>query len=376
MTPIAKETVMQPSLSLLLILALAYAGPALASDGALEISQPCAVSTGCFTGDTPGFPVDVTEPGSYVLTSDLNHDPTVHGNTEIVRILADDITLDLNGFTIRSTSTCDDTSCPGGTVDGIDSGNGDRVTIRNGRVVGVDANCIRLQTEAHVDDVIVSHCAFLGISVGANSLVENCRVTSTGRTGLHTFAFVSPPDPPPPVGTLYRNCTLARNGLRGETTFPDMDASVARGGRAAGTNSCEDDLCGDGRPRFYLTTTPVLGDEPLTACDGGFHMASIWEIRDTSNLLYDRQRGETDDDAGSGPPGSIPLDVDKLGWIRTGTLSTLGSPGVTGNCNAWTQSSGSGGTTVSLRTNWDATIDWQTSTDVCSNARRVWCVED
>ena len=55
-----------------LLLLLALAGPALAVDGVLEINQTCAISTGCFPGDSPGFPVSVTQPGSYRLTGNLD----------------------------------------------------------------------------------------------------------------------------------------------------------------------------------------------------------------------------------------------------------------------------------------------------------------
>ena len=42
------------------LLALALmASPALAVDGVLEINQTCAVLTGCFAGDIPGFPVTI-----------------------------------------------------------------------------------------------------------------------------------------------------------------------------------------------------------------------------------------------------------------------------------------------------------------------------
>ena len=43
----------------LVLLFLVLATPALASDGVLEINQTCAVQTGCFTGDTAGFPVTI-----------------------------------------------------------------------------------------------------------------------------------------------------------------------------------------------------------------------------------------------------------------------------------------------------------------------------
>ena len=61
---------------LILLLFLTLTAPALASDGVIEINQTCAVQTGCIDnsggiGDTPGFPVTIEIPGSYVLTSNL-----------------------------------------------------------------------------------------------------------------------------------------------------------------------------------------------------------------------------------------------------------------------------------------------------------------
>ncbi len=83
---------------LILILAL----PALAGDGVLEINQTCAVQTGCFAGDTAGFPVTVTQPGSYVLTENLSIPPAAGPNA--VHLSASEVTLDLNGFTITGTA--------------------------------------------------------------------------------------------------------------------------------------------------------------------------------------------------------------------------------------------------------------------------------
>jgi hypothetical protein len=47
---------MQIRVSLPIVL-LAISGPAHAVDGVLEINQACAVNTGCFVGDTAGYPV-------------------------------------------------------------------------------------------------------------------------------------------------------------------------------------------------------------------------------------------------------------------------------------------------------------------------------
>jgi len=46
----------------MLILRALATNPALASGGVLEINQSCAVNTGCFTGDSAGFPVEIKNP--------------------------------------------------------------------------------------------------------------------------------------------------------------------------------------------------------------------------------------------------------------------------------------------------------------------------
>ena len=65
-------------------LLLALAAPALAVDGVLEINQTCAVQTGCFVGDTAGYPVTIYSKtgGSYRLTGDLLGVAGSHGIVE------------------------------------------------------------------------------------------------------------------------------------------------------------------------------------------------------------------------------------------------------------------------------------------------------
>ncbi len=86
-------------LPLYALLLLALAGPAFAVDGVLEINQTCATQTGCFSGDTAGFPVtiDGTAGRSYRLTGDLNvGDPDTDG----LFLTNSRITIDFNGFSL------------------------------------------------------------------------------------------------------------------------------------------------------------------------------------------------------------------------------------------------------------------------------------
>ena len=96
-----------------------------------------------------------------------------------------------------------------------------------------------------------------------------------------------------------------------------------------------------GPRQFYLTKTNHTGAEALTACDVGYHMASMWEIFDPTTLRYNTELGVTRDDSGFGPPSEV------IGWIRTGNESSVNV--TRPNCNSWTQSNVLAlGTTVSL----------------------------
>lgn len=87
--------------SLALCLALtAAAGPALAQ---IAIDHSAALAGGVTPGDSAGYPVTITQPGHYVLTSNL----TVPLGMGGIVVDAPNVTLDLNGFALGSSSgTC------------------------------------------------------------------------------------------------------------------------------------------------------------------------------------------------------------------------------------------------------------------------------
>jgi hypothetical protein len=140
-------------------------------------------------------------------------------------------------------------------------------------------------------------------------------------------------------------------------------------------------LASNGPRKFYLTKTLHTGDQALSACDMGYHMASLWEIHEPSNLRYDTGRGLTKPDSGSGPPQG---GAQAAGWIRTGNfLGTFGIHG-DGNCNAWTiPIEGASGSIVSLPGDWtltgpslSAVGPWIAGAGRCSDGFSVWCVQD
>jgi hypothetical protein len=134
-------------------------------------------------------------------------------------------------------------------------------------------------------------------------------------------------------------------------------------------------LANKGPRKFYVTKTTHSGAQALSACAEGYHMASLREIFDTSNLRYDTELGGTTDDSGFGPPNVF-------GWVRTGEFGIGNSfiPGLT-NCYAWTTSSPlDNGTAVAPFRAWavsGTTISpWGSLSFTCSTPAPVWCVQD
>lgn len=129
--------------------------------------------------------------------------------------------------------------------------------------------------------------------------------------------------------------------------------------------------------RYYQTSATFAGNQALTACAAGYHMATLAEIFHTASLEYAASvpGAVQGADSGLGPPYSI------TGWIRTGVGSGNNNQVGAGNCSAWTSNSNAHyGTTVGLNPDWLSAVTnispWAGVTFTCNSTRRVWCVED
>lgn len=143
-----------------------------------------------------------------------------------------------------------------------------------------------------------------------------------------------------------------------------------------------------GPRRFYLTREQAYkGNQALTACASGFHMASMWEIVDPSNLKYDTTLGATTADSGFGPPTLVAVSAELIfnrGWVRTGARSaslSAGDPG-TRNCDAYTSDGATAvGTVAWLPVDWATTVlhptaPFDAEVARCNTPQQVWCVQD
>ncbi len=332
------------------------AGAAAAGDGRIEISQARVMAAG-------GFPYTIRLPGSYVLTSSLDAGAGGVAGTAL-RIEANGVFLDLNGFAVRGVHVCDGSGCPVGAGYGIERQlllGGDQVTVINGEISGFGQDCVRLGTGAHLERLLIRSCGQNGAFIEEGSIVVGNRVSACGEFGLRMIGPVS-----------FATNLLNQNGLGAGAGGP------FQGGVSGGGNVCDGPCAPPPKRRFYATSALFNGanaDNPGN-CARGFHFASLHEISSPSGLEYDEALGPTLADAGAGPPALA-------GWVRTGSGAATGGIGNPGfvNCGAWGSAlPGDLGTVVALSFTWDlaATVPspWGTFVQGCNITNRVWCVED
>ena len=206
--------------SAILGVGLAVATPATASDGVIEINQVRARAGGVTPGDTPLFPVTISLPGSYRLTSNLDVTDasarpggTLAENTTAILVTADNVTIDLNGFTIKGPAVCSGAplACtPTGSGKGIDASAQTGVKAMNGTVRGMGFTGVSLLVQAlnaslaekivalsngglGIEAVVVTHCTAEsngGKGIRA-STAANCEADGNGGDGIIVSAAVN-----------------------------------------------------------------------------------------------------------------------------------------------------------------------------------------
>lgn len=339
-----------------------------AGDGVIEINQTKALAGNVTPGDTPGFPVLLTQSGSYRLTSSLT---VPAGGTGII-VNNFDTTIDLGGFTIEGTYTCCAASGSGSGIQSVVS----RIKIASGNITGFGLHGIQLGGFSHVEGVLVRQVGGNGIELGSGGVALANRVDQVGEGGIR-FTGNLP--------GLYRDNVLTRTARNAGSTARAIDGLA----HASGGNVCDDASCSRrGARRYYLTTTVSTADlvNLTPPCDPGFHFASIHELRDVTTLEYDARRGPASlfvVDSSVGGPSSASTG---WGWIRTGyahaLFGDLFEPGDS-NCVGYSFGSGaapSRGVRAKPTETWNtpplAAGAWEVEVVGCDTTNRAWCVED
>jgi hypothetical protein len=171
-----------------------------AVDGVILIDQNRALVGGVTPGDLPGFPVTISQSGSYRLSGNLTVTDT---NTDAISITADNVTIDLNGFSIIGPTVCTGTpvtSCsptptpPFGV--GVRANFHRSITVLNGSVRGMGLGIFLNGSGGYVEKVHADSNSQLGISVFNGTVIGNTAIgnyvdgieasisTASGNTSL------------------------------------------------------------------------------------------------------------------------------------------------------------------------------------------------
>jgi parallel beta-helix repeat protein len=146
------------------LLTMVLAPCSFAVDGVVLINQSTAMAAG-------GFPYRITQSGSYRLSGNLTVPDAL---TTAILVTADNVTIDLNGFSIIGpvvctgfpTTSCNPASNLGKAGTGVDAANFINITVVNGTVRGMGVN---------------------GIALGRGGYFEKVHATSNGNVGFFIF---------------------------------------------------------------------------------------------------------------------------------------------------------------------------------------------
>jgi hypothetical protein len=156
-----------------------------AVNGIVLIDQNRALAGNVTPGDAPGFPVTISLPGSYRLSGNLT---VPDANTTAISTTVNNVTIDLNGFSIIGPTVClgsPVTSCgPIGFGVGVEGNSQLSITVINGSVRGMGSIGIDLVGDGgSVEKVHADSNGPYGILVTRGTVSGNT-ATSNAAAGI------------------------------------------------------------------------------------------------------------------------------------------------------------------------------------------------
>jgi hypothetical protein len=273
------------------VIAAALATPSFAEcgAGAFRLDQSGVGKGGVTPGDAKGFPVTITTSGSYCLTSNLDVAATTSSlDVSAIELVGSnlEVTIDLNGFTIRGPYVPFGPEGTGGGVSWIDGSN--HLDMRNGKVLGF-TTCVAIShgsaENLHVEScsqglfietgiarrIVAEGNADDGIFVGKGT-VDDSYAASNGGSGIHVAN-----------NGIVRNSVAAYNeldGIRMNSGVATGNHTFYNGGLSFVEFNCTGtcayslnnfDLCsaGPGTPACVVGSGAVQTPAGSNVCGGG-----------------------------------------------------------------------------------------------------------
>ncbi|MDY0060472.1 MAG: right-handed parallel beta-helix repeat-containing protein [Myxococcota bacterium] len=187
---------LRPGSFFVLSLLLLPSGAARAEGAAVEINATRALAGGVTPGDLPGYPVTISQPGSYRLTGPLTQPDA---STRVLDITANGgvVTLDLGGFGLQGsnscqvsaegTITCPQTTDKPGAGAGIGSNGNSALVVHDGAIDGMAGDGIAVigSRPARIARVMVFNSGRNGIALaGELSVITDCTIDRAAAGGI------------------------------------------------------------------------------------------------------------------------------------------------------------------------------------------------
>jgi hypothetical protein len=153
----------------------------------VNINQLSAMAGNVTPGDAPGFPITLSQPGSYKLTTNLFAPAGAAG----IEITAPNVTLDMNGFSLISENTCTQNTttrlvtCTGTNLAKVGIVTGTGSVIRNGNIQGIAGQGVTLAGGRELlERLSVTENVHSGIEGNGDTLVSNSVVQRNYGIGI------------------------------------------------------------------------------------------------------------------------------------------------------------------------------------------------
>jgi hypothetical protein len=142
----------------------AFAGP-------VVLTQAKAIQGGITPGDDPGFPITLSQPGSYILESNLRPGSGLNG----IDVTAPYVTIDLNGFLLHG---------GGAAGTGITTA-GNALTVKGGIIAHFVSVGIQAPTAyVSVRNMRIVENGLNGVVLGDYAMITGSTISANGNSGI------------------------------------------------------------------------------------------------------------------------------------------------------------------------------------------------
>jgi hypothetical protein len=226
-------------------------GGSTSATGVITVDQAKAEAGGVTANDTPGFPITISQSGSYRLTSNL---VLPDANTSGIVITAPNVSLDMNGFAIVGPASCVATGTLPTVCSGTGSGDGivinvpganvrTAITLANGTVRGVGRHGVAnsYNSGIRVERLFLVNNGGHGAAMYGGAVIADSQLSYNGQHGVTGNSLVLQGNVIRSNGSYGVSVNVTSAGVNNTIQGNTIDSN--NGMRNLGPNLCGQSLC-------------------------------------------------------------------------------------------------------------------------------------